>query len=211
MRTALSLKPMPALEQAQPTAVARRKTKKPTATAASAPTVTPICAPALAALYREHGPAISSHCRRFLPSPAAARDAMHEAFTRVLAKGVVLPSQESQAVRYLYRVSINVCLNTIRRTEAQSRAARGFATLNDTQTSSTEGDVASRQLVRALLGSCRDGDAQVAIMHYLDGMTQVEIARVLGISRRSVFNRLRKLARMAAELIDLPQPPSQLA
>jgi DNA-binding transcriptional regulator LsrR (DeoR family) len=38
-------------------------------------------------------------------------------------------------------------------------------------------------------------------MHYLDGMTQVEIAEVLGITRRTVFNRLRKLARVAGELL----------
>ncbi len=205
MRTALSLKPMPAVEQPPPTASARRRTKPPT-TAANASEVTPICVPALAALYRKHGPAIYAHCRRLLPSPAAARDAMHEAFVRVLAKGVVLPSQEDEAVRYLYRVSINVCLNLIRRTGADGRAARGFATFNDTHTNSTEGDVASRQFVRALLDRCRDCDAQVAIMHYLDGMTQLEIGQVLGITRRSVFNRLRKLSRIAAELMALPEP-----
>ena len=38
-------------------------------------------------------------------------------------------------------------------------------------------------------------------MHYLDGMSQVEIAQVLGITRRTVFNRLRKLARIADELL----------
>jgi DNA-directed RNA polymerase specialized sigma24 family protein len=38
-------------------------------------------------------------------------------------------------------------------------------------------------------------------MRYLDGMSQVEIAQVLGITRRTVFNRLRKLARVADELL----------
>jgi DNA-binding transcriptional regulator LsrR (DeoR family) len=52
-----------------------------------------------------------------------------------------------------------------------------------------------------VLDRCGEGGAQVAIMHYLDGMSQVEIAEVLGITRRTVFNRLRKLARIAGDLL----------
>jgi DNA-directed RNA polymerase specialized sigma24 family protein len=38
-------------------------------------------------------------------------------------------------------------------------------------------------------------------MHYLDGMSQVEVAEVLGITRRTVFNRLRKVSRIAEDLL----------
>ena len=65
---------------------------------------------ALGELYAKFAPAIYAHCRRFLQSPAAARDATQEAFVRVIARGVVLPKEE-EALRYLYRVSTNVCLN----------------------------------------------------------------------------------------------------
>ena len=68
---------------------------------------------ALADLYAKYSPAIYAHCRRFLQSPAAARDATQEAFVRVIARGVVLPREE-EALRYLYRVSTNVCLNLLR-------------------------------------------------------------------------------------------------
>ena len=52
-----------------------------------------------------------------------------------------------------------------------------------------------------VLERCGEGGARVAVMRYLDGMSQVEIAQVLGITRRTVFNRLRKLARVADELL----------
>ncbi len=76
---------------------------------------------ALGELYAKFAPAIYAHCRRFLQSPAAARDATQEAFIRVLARGVVLPREE-EALRYLYRVSTNVCLNLLREHNVHTRA-----------------------------------------------------------------------------------------
>lgn len=153
----------------------------------------------LASLYAKYSPAIYAHCRRFLQSPAAARDATQEAFVRVLARGVVLPKEE-EALRYLYRVSTNVCLNLLREHNVHTRAAPALAA-NASHVGSAESGLADREFVNAVLDRCGEGGAQVAIMHYLDGMSQVEIAEVLGITRRTVFNRLRKLARVAGDLL----------
>jgi RNA polymerase sigma-70 factor (ECF subfamily) len=163
---------------------------------------------ALAALYARYAPAIFAHCRRFLPSQAAARDATQEAFVRVLARGVVLP-KEDEALRYLYRVSTNVCLNLIREQGVHSRAVPSLLASSG-HTGSVESRHADREFVQAVMNRCGKGGAEVAIMHYLDGMSQVEIAQVLGITRRTVFNRLRKLARIAIELLhSTPQADGQ--
>ena len=58
-----------------------------------------------------------------------------------------------------------------------------------------------REFVAAVLERCGEAGATVAIMHYVDGMSQVEIAGILGITRRTVFNRLRKLTRIAHDLL----------
>jgi RNA polymerase sigma-70 factor (ECF subfamily) len=154
---------------------------------------------ALAALYAKYAPAIYAHCRRFLQTPAAARDATQEAFVRVLAHGVSLPREE-EALRYLYRVATNVCLNLLREHNVHTRAAPSLVA-RAPHVGSAESGVADREFVGVVLERCGEGSAQVAIMHYLDGMSQVEIAQVLGITRRTVFNRLRKLARIADELL----------
>jgi len=154
---------------------------------------------ALASLYAKYAPAIYAHCRRFLQSPAAARDATQEAFVRVLAHGVSLPREE-EALRYLYRVATNVCLNLLREHSVHTRAAPTLVARTP-HTGSAEAEVADRQFVEVVLERCGEGGAKVAVMHYLDGMSQVEIAEVLGITRRTVFNRLRKLARIAEELL----------
>ena len=154
---------------------------------------------ALGELYEKFAPAIFAHCRRFLNSPAAARDATQEAFVRVIARGVVLPSEE-EALRYLYRVSTNVCLNLLREHNVHTRAVPTLAA-NMSHVSSAESGLADREFVNAVMDRCGEGGAKVAIMHYLDGMSQVEIADVLGITRRTVFNRLRKISRIAEELL----------
>ena len=155
---------------------------------------------ALGALYAKYSPAIYSHCRRFLQSPAAARDATQEAFIRVIARGVALPREE-ESLRYLYRVSTNVCLNLLREHNVHTRAAPNLAA-NAPHVASAESGLADREFVNAVLVKCGEGSAKVAIMHYLDGMSQVEIADVLGITRRTVFNRLRKIARIAEDLLN---------
>jgi len=58
-----------------------------------------------------------------------------------------------------------------------------------------------REFVAAVLDRCGEAGATVAVMHYVDGVSQVEIAGILGITRRTVFNRLRKVARVARELL----------
>jgi RNA polymerase sigma-70 factor, ECF subfamily len=156
----------------------------------------------LAHLYTNYFPAIYQHCRRFLLSTANARDATQETFVRVIERGVVL-AFEAGAVRYLYRVSTNVCLNILNKQKLYTRTAAALA-MNPTCV--RWNDFADREFVLAVLARCGEGGAQVAIMHYLEGMSQVEIAEALGITRKTVFNRMRKIARIATDLLprDLP-------
>jgi RNA polymerase sigma-70 factor (ECF subfamily) len=137
---------------------------------------------------------------RTLPSILAVngerQDATQETFVRVMAHGVALVFDEG-ALRYLYRVSTNVCLNMLTKQRMQTRAAAVLA-MNATYV--RWNDFADREFVLAVLARCGEGEAQVAVMHYVEGMSQVEIAEVLGITRKTVFNRLRKMSRIARTL-----------
>ena len=154
---------------------------------------------ALAALYQGYAPAIYARCYRLLHSKTAARDAMQETFVRVLAHdGAVVRGAE--ALNYLYRVSTNICFNLLREQRVRERASPELAA-RAPESPSPERGHADRQFVVALLDRCDDVGAAIAVMHYVDGMTQVEVADVLSITRRTVFNRLRKLESLAAELL----------
>ena len=151
----------------------------------------------LAALYEKYAPAIYGHCRRMLQSPAAARDATQEVFVRVLARGPRF-SNDDDGRRYLYRVSTNVCLNQIGKLKIHTRAAVSLR-VRPPWAGSMEGWHADREFVAAVLERCGE----------VHGMSQVEIAESLGITRRTVFSRLHKLARIGRELLGLAQPEGE--
>jgi RNA polymerase sigma-70 factor (ECF subfamily) len=151
----------------------------------------------LADLYENYSPSIYSHCNRFLRSAAEARDATQETFVRVMSRGIVLTCEKA-ALGYLYRTSTNVCLNILSKQKMESRTAVAL-TMSTPYVRWSE--FADREFIRALLARCGEDQAQVAIMHYVEEMSQVEIAEVLGITRKTVFNRLRSMACIARELL----------
>lgn len=153
----------------------------------------------LAEIYERYAPAIFAHCRRLLGSGAAARDATQEAFVRVLAKGPKKLLGED-ALRYVYRVATNVCLNQIREQRVHDRATPALVA-RSAGGGTAETRHADRQFAEALLEKCDDTGTSIAVMFYVDEMSQVEIAKTLGITRRTVFNRLRKIEGLAHELL----------
>ena len=158
---------------------------------------------ALAALYEKCAPAIYAHCSRMLRSQSAARDATQETFVRVLARGPRLPNDDDGR-RYLYRVSTNICLNQIRKLQVRTHAA-AFLRVWPSWSGSMERRHVDREFVAAVLDRCGEASATVAVMHYVEGMSQLEIAETLGVTRRTVFSRLRKVARIGRDLLAQPE------
>ena len=162
----------------------------------------------IAELYERHAPAIYAHCRRLLGSAPAGRDALQESFVRVLQHHRVLGPGD-QALRYLYRTSTNVCINLLRQRSVRERAAPLIAAqiLAAQSHQPIPGD---REFVRLLLEQCDETAVAVALMHFVDGMTQVEVAATLGITRRTVYNRIRKIEKLAADMLE-PAVPAEPA
>jgi RNA polymerase sigma-70 factor (ECF subfamily) len=151
----------------------------------------------LASLYENYAPSIYNHCCRFLRSAAGARDATQETFVRVMSRGMVVTCEKA-ALGYLYRTSTNVCLNILSQQKIESRTAV-VLTMNTPNVRWSE--FADREFILALLARCGEARAQVAVMHHVEEMSQVEIAEVLGITRKTVFNRLRSTARIARDML----------
>ncbi len=155
--------------------------------------------PDLGVLYERYAPAIYARCYRLLHSEVAARDATQETFARLLAHDPSVLTGD-KGLHYLYRVSTNVCFNLLREERVRTRAVPILASLASSPASPERGH-ADRQFALAILARCDETGAAIAVLHYVDGMTQVEVAEVLSITRRTVFNRLRKLESMAVELL----------
>ncbi len=161
------------------------------------------------ALYRRHAAAVHARCRYLLREDEAARDATQDVFVRALR---ALPDLEAAAspTAFLLRMATNHCLNLQRASRApwreevlrlgRDRAERGI-----------EPD--ARELVRALLGAAPSEAQEVAVLYFVDELTQAEIAEAVGLSLPTVRKRLRTFlaaarGALAAALPDvvLPDP-----
>ena len=141
----------------------------------------------LTALYRMYGPVIYARCVRLLGDRAAAEDAMQETFVRVQRHLEKAPDAEA-ALRWVYRIATNYCLNEIR--DRKLRPQGEDDERPDAPTENLATALADRDLVARIVYRSPPKLRAPAWLHHVDGLDQGEVAKVLGISRRTVVNRL---------------------
>jgi RNA polymerase sigma-70 factor (ECF subfamily) len=144
---------------------------------------------ALHELYRAHGCMVYARCRRLLRDRALAEDALHETFLRVRPY-LTSVGHESELVPLLCRIATNYCLKVLRRRTLQAR----FLDSDVLHVSSPGHDEAlTRFHAKQALEHLPEQTRRVVLLTYAAGMTQDEVARSLGISRRTVVYRLSEL------------------
>ena len=147
-------------------------------------------------LYKRFGPVIYRRCLKLLADPELADDATQEVFVRAVRHAERLRN-DRECLPWLYRVTTNFCLNLIRDLQKMPLLPLTEAS-QEPQKSSLETRYAARQEIAALLHRLDDTSAAIAVFAYHDGMTQVEIAEVTGLSRRTVGKRLKLIDSTAA-------------
>jgi RNA polymerase sigma-70 factor (ECF subfamily) len=121
-----------------------------------------------------------------LKDDALAEDATQEVFVRVMRHIQAAPDDQA-ALAWIYRISTNYCLNQIR---DRSRQAEPVEELPDAGTAHPEPELIDRELAMQLVSRAPENLRAPAILYYIDGLEQEQIAKALGISRRTVINRL---------------------
>lgn len=138
-------------------------------------------------LYRRHAAAIYARCRYLLREDEAARDAAQDVFVRALRSVEELRSCSSPTA-FLLRVATNHCLNLQRASRAPWRDEVARMARERTERA-VEPD--ARELVRALLGAAGTEEQEVAVLYFVDELTQGEIAEATGRSLPTIRKRLR--------------------
>jgi RNA polymerase sigma factor (sigma-70 family) len=87
-------------------------------------------------------------------------------------------------LRWIYRIATNYCLNEIR-----DRKLRP-APVERSTAGASDDPIADRDLVSPLIHQVPEKLRAVAWLYHADGLEQAEVAAILGISRRTVVNRL---------------------
>ena len=103
------------------------------------------------------------------------------------------------ALPWIYRVATNHCLNLRR-----NAGRRGEEPLPELEiaVSDTPDTVPDRQLVQRVLARFDSETQAVAVGVFVDGMEHEEVARALGISRRTVARKLQRFLGNARKYLD---------
>jgi RNA polymerase sigma-70 factor (ECF subfamily) len=157
---------------------------------------------ALEDLYARYSASIFRRSRVLLGNDDSARDATQEVFMRVMRMGGQVPSDPTP-MAWLYRVTTNLCLNRLRDQSRRSAILASAAPAPAT----AEPNAEARAAVKEILGQIPEAMQDIAVYYFLDELTYDEIARLLGISKRTVSNRLAAFR----ELIERLFPDRRLA
>jgi RNA polymerase sigma-70 factor (ECF subfamily) len=153
-------------------------------------------------LYRRHAAAVLARCRLLLRDADRARDATQDVFVHALAAGAALRDAVSPGA-FLLRCATNHCLNQIRAERpATWRALAELA--RERQERGIEPE--TRELVRALLGTAPVETQEIALMYFVDELTQVEIAEATRRSVPTVRKRLREFLGCARGALQVAFP-----
>jgi len=140
------------------------------------------------ALYRRYAGLVLRRARRILGDDQLARDICQDVFVQLVRAGGTWDTPSP--VGWLYRTTTNCCLNLIRGT----RRWRDF--LRRLPPPQPITPPLSTQLV---LRGIPERLHEIAIYYGLDDMSQDEIAMVLGLSQKTVSNRIRELRSWLAD------------
>ncbi|MCU0665316.1 MAG: RNA polymerase sigma factor [Myxococcota bacterium] len=154
---------------------------------------------ALGALYRDKGSLVLRRALILLRDRAAAEDVLQEVFVRVMRYGAPV-GQTGVPLSFLYRTTERCCFDRLRRRnrELPTDKLEGIdigLVQKDCGAMSEAGEIVLR-----FFGTLPDKLQQVALLHYVDGLTQERIAQELDWSRRTVGKKLVELEERAVRL-----------
>jgi RNA polymerase sigma factor (sigma-70 family) len=157
-------------------------------------------------LFRRHAPDITRFIRQRGHDPETAKDITQDTFLRV--HGVKNSTDINNIRSYLFRIADNLAKDYFRATKTQNRymtPAETFDAIDQTPDPENTVDFRQRlELLTKAVETLPPRQKEVFLMHKFDGLSHVEIALKLGITRSAVEKLMIKaLAHCRYHLGDL--------
>lgn len=152
----------------------------------------------LSDVYRRYGYALHRRCRLLLRDETLADDVLQEVFVKLLRSGAAFRGAD-HPLRWLHRVADRACFDQLRRAKHLRRADP----IEDSPdlVAPPGVDHEARSAALRVLAKLDAEEQGLAVMAYVDGLTQNEIARELGISQPAVYKRLAHLRERASRAL----------
>ncbi len=137
--------------------------------------------------YRRYFPIIREKCSRMLRDRAEAQDVAQETFARLWSERDRL--QDPGAIAsWIYRTSTRIAIDRYRRVHREEALAEDAGFEAD-----AGGRIDARRMLERVAKRVPPDELEVAVLSRIDGLSQDEIAQVVGCSERTVRRLLQKL------------------
>jgi len=141
--------------------------------------------------YRVYFPLLVRKCARMLGDGHEAQDIAQETFIR-FSRSELLTADTRTVTAWLYRTSTRLAIDRLR---VRRRETDDSAIAHALSRDAPDHTVELRALLHTLLTGVPEAELEAALLSRVDGLTQPEIADVMGIHERSVRRLLVRFDR----------------
>ncbi|MBN2242281.1 MAG: sigma-70 family RNA polymerase sigma factor [Acidobacteria bacterium] len=139
-------------------------------------------------LYERHCEAVYRTALRVTGNPEDAEDALQTVFLRIL-KGAKGSEIESMPEAYFRRAAANAALDLLRR-----RVLRAETELNEASFhAATQDRPLLKERLRRAIASLEEDDAVLFLLRYVEGLSNGELASLLGQEKNNIAVRLHRI------------------
>jgi RNA polymerase sigma-70 factor (ECF subfamily) len=160
---------------------------------AEAPTAT------FADLYRETVRDVYAYVATLVGDRAAAEDVVAAAYERAYRKRAAYDPRRGSARAWVFGIARNAALDELRR---RKRVATLVAEPAELASDDDPDAIARRATVRTALNGLDPRDREVIALKYHGGLTNAEVARLLGVSESNAGTRLHRAMTKLREACD---------
>jgi RNA polymerase sigma-70 factor (ECF subfamily) len=142
----------------------------------------------VADIFRRYGHLLLRRCRFVMRDPAAAEDVLQETFVKIMRHGAAYRAADAK-LRWLYRVADNCCFDALKK----RRDRPPPLPLDEDLEPRAHPTVDERLRVAGALDRLPERERQVAVLAFVDGLTQDQIAIEIGWSRQTINRKLKEI------------------
>ena len=156
---------------------------------------------AFSTTYLRFVPPVRAKCRRLLGATVDAEEVAQETFVRLWESGPdgAADADARTVLAWLYRTCTRLAIDVLRRRRRHPELADEDAGGDAAVGPLLEDAIAAKRLVLALCDRVPVEQLEAAVLCRVDGLSQPEAARVLGISERTVRRLLERLDERMAD------------
>ena len=150
--------------------------------------------PSLAFLYDRYSSILLGLLLRILHSRAEAEDVLQEVFIQIWRQASDFDAARGQVFTWLVTLARSRAIDRLRALDARDRAAKGAAREVSEGVRSTDDDAfrsEQREIVLRALAEIPEDQRRALLLAYFEGLTQSEIAALLGEPLGTVKTRMR--------------------